>query len=339
MRGVTGFVVLAVLGVACRQTVVIDQSAIDGGGGGAGGDGGLVCSGPPIDFTPSAPKVMVVLDRSDGMTMRFGDSSALVVAREALDQYASRYQKVVWFGYSDVPGSMNCSPSQTCCVGAFSAPNPKLQPFSAALHACEQSQSCDNSTGVQRPTASALYNCSFVFNQNEPVQRYIVLITNGRPDCGFGTGPGSCGDGGDTQNVISQLLGKGVSTFVIAPGPIDSETVPCLRDLAVAGGTLQPSSYVHVAQDPPDLTNEIGDTLRTIAMDACSLDLEGLRIQDATRVAVTWKNMSIPRDRNNGWDLTSNGFTITLHGPACDHLIEDGPADLAVYADCDPTRR
>jgi hypothetical protein len=336
MRGVTGFVVLAVSVVACRETVVIDQSAIDAGGGFDGGQ--TFCSGPPTAFKPQSPKVMVVLDRSESMTGPFGSSSALAVTRDVLDQYASKYQRVVWFGYSDFPGSMNCSPSQACCVGAFSAPNPMLVGFSAALHACDQNQSCGFPTGNERPTAAALYNCSLIFNQNEPVQRYILLITNGRPDCGFSQGPGSCGDGGDAQNVIGQLLGKDVDTFVIAPGPIDGATGQCLGDLAVAGGTAPQSSYFHAAQDPPDLNNEIGDILRTIAMDACTLDLEGVRIQETTRVAVTWKNMSIPHDRNNGWDLTGSGFTITLRGPWCDHLIEEGPAELAVFPDCGPPR-
>ena len=40
----------------------------------------------------------------------------------------------------------------------------------------------------------------------------------------------------------------------------------------------------------------------------------------------------ISHDRN-GWDLTGNGFTIVLHGQWCDHLIEDGPADFAVFPD------
>ena len=74
-------------------------------------------------------------------------------------------------------------------------------------------------------------------------------------------------------------------------------------------------------------------------MDACTLDLEGVRIQETTRVAVTWKNMPIARDRNNGWDLAGNGFTITLHGTLCEQLIEDGPADFEVFPDCNPSRR
>jgi hypothetical protein len=342
MRGVTGFVVLALSLAACRQTVAIDLSAVDAGGaggGGAGGDGGpSVCSGPPTAFELQSPKVMVLLDRSERMTGPFGSSTALAVTREALDQYASKYQNFVWFGYSDFPGS-TCSPSQTCCVGAFSAPNPTLSGFSMALHWCDKNQSCANPTGSQRPTAAPLYTCLNIFNQPELVWRYILLITNGRPDCGFGPGAGSCGDGADTQYVISKLRGNEVSTFVIAPGPIDFETVQCLGDLAVAGGTAIQSSYFHPAQDPQDLNNEIGDTLRTIARDACTLDLKEVHIQESMHVAVTWKNTSIPRDKTNGWDLTDSGYTITLHGTSCDRLVDGGPADFAVFPDCDPARR
>ena len=141
----------------------------------------------------------------------------------------------------------------------------------------------------------------------------------------------------DAQNVISQLLGKGVSTFVIAPGNIDSETVQCLRDLAVAGGTATQPSYFHAAQDPPDLNNEIGDTIHTIAMDACTLDLEGVRIQETSRVAVTWKNMSIPRDRNSGWDISHQQRMArsSCTGPGAISR-SNGPADFAVFPDCKP---
>ena len=38
---------------------------------------------------------------------------------------------------------------------------------------------------------------------------------------------------------------------------------------------------------------------------------------------VIWKDAQIPQ--RSGWELGGNGFTITLHGQWCDHLIEDGP--------------
>ena len=75
MRGVTGFVVLALSMAACRQTVVIDLSAVDAGG--RDGDGGPTVLFRAADRShPQSPKVMVVLDRSARMTGRFGDSTA-----------------------------------------------------------------------------------------------------------------------------------------------------------------------------------------------------------------------------------------------------------------------
>jgi hypothetical protein len=329
---------------ACRQTVVLDESMFDGGGGG-GGNGGTdsgfdsgppPCTGLPTPIVPESPKMMVVLDRSDGMTVRFADSSTpLAVARDALDQYATRYQDVVWFGYSDFPGSMNCSPQTSCCAGTIVAPNPKLQQFSGALHDCDRNSSCAIPTGMQRPIYTALNNISAgIFSQSELIDRYILLITNGRPDCGLGPGAGSCGDNGQAQNLIGTLSGKYVTTLVVAPGQIDSETFQCLRDLVTAGGDTQPS-YFHPSLDAADLNAQIGDLIRMAARGACTLDLEGYRVTDPQSSTLVWKGTQIvPRNDSNGWDVTGMGYTITLRGQSCDHLIDDGPASFQLFLTC-----
>jgi hypothetical protein len=328
---------------ACRQTVVLDESAYDGGGSGgtdAGFDTGMpACTGLPIEISAESPKVMVVLDRSEDMTTRFGDNSTpLSVARDALDQYATRYQNVVWFGYTDFPGAVNC-PQQGCCIGNFSPPNPKLLGFSATLHGCDQNQSCGIPTGIQRPIGSALNSSGNVFTQSD-FGRYVLLITNGRPDCGpLSSGAGSCGDGGYVQGVISQLLGRGIATFVVAPGQIDQETVQCLRDLAVAGGTVSQPSYFHPSQDAADLNAEIGDIIRMIARDACTLYLDGktVSMDPQNGFTLVWKNAQIvPRSGNNGWDVTGSGYTITLRGQWCDRLVDDGPANFQLFPSCGP---
>jgi len=336
---------------ACRQTVVLDQSAYDGGGrGGSGGidagfdgrfDGPPLCPGMPIMITPESPRVMVVLDRSEGMTSRFADNTTpLAAAREALDEYATRYQSVIWFGYSDLPGANTSCGMQGCCLGNFTPPAMKLQTFSYALHACDLDLTCASPTGNQRPTQQALTSIStFTFNdQYDPRGRYILLITNGRPDCSP-SGPGSCNDGGNTVSQINQLQSKEVYTYVVAPGQIDPETMQCLRDMAVAGGTVSQPSYFHASQDPLDLNGEIGDHLRTIARDACTLDLQGTRIDQMDDPGLVWKDMTqVPRGGNSGWDVTGNGYSITLRGQWCDHLIDDGPAAFKLFASCS-TRR
>lgn len=328
MRGITGFIALASSLAACRQTVVIDQSGVDAGGGFDSGQ--LFCSGAPTEFTIHPPQVMVALDRSSTMNTRFGDSTVLGTARDALDVYASRYQKVASFGYVEFPGGSSvCTGQAGCCASTPKAPNPNYVLFNMGLHNCDQnSQPSCATASYQRPTVPALTGCELVYSSPpDRSSRYVLLITNGMPDCG--TGPNSgCGD---AQMTVSEMLRNFVTTVVVAPGQLDQMTTDCMRGIAINGGALDPP-YYYPASNASDLANTIGEVIREFAMDACHLTVT-TRI-DPDRAAVSWKDSQISR---TAWDLSDNGFTINLHGSSCDHLIDDGPAAFAVFPDCNPT--
>jgi hypothetical protein len=282
---------------ACRQTVLIDQRPGDaGGGGGSGGrDGGgaSLCSGPPLDFTPESPEIMVVLDRSAGMNGAFGNTTELAAARAALALQTARYQNVVRFGYVDFPGaSPPCSPQAACCPGTVSLPSLNFEVFDNALHACDQNPLSCSLTGSQRPTAAALASCLPVFRTARAgIRRYVLLITNGRPDCGTSQNS-TCMD---AQTTVNQLFSDdSVKTFVVAPASsqLDQETSQCLQGIAAYGGA---NANFHVASDPLDLANVIGDILRARAADACELDLPSLTDPiDPNTAAVFWRGMPIP---------------------------------------------
>jgi hypothetical protein len=329
MRGITGFVMLVTALAACRQTVVIDLSGVDGG---APSEGGTFCSGPPAEVRVQPTQVIVALDRSSAMNVRFGDSTVLATARDALDLYAARYQKVVNFGYVEFPGGSVCSGQAGCCASTPKAPSPNYVVFDMALHACDQNSfpSC-STAGYQRPTVPALTGCEVAFSSPMPdTSRYVLLITNGAPDCGAGQNSGCA----DAQTTITEMLRNFVSTVVIAPGQLDPNASDCLAEMAINGGANNYPGF-HPAQNQTDLGNAIDEVIHGFAMDACQLTMT-MRIQDPDRVGVTWKDAQIPRDRNTGWELVGNGFTIFLHGQWCDHLIEDGPADFAVFPNCEP---
>ena len=97
---------LALSVAACRQTIVLDQH-VDGGGGRRRRQRPGVLYGAAAGFHPEAPEVIVALDRSVGMATRFGDSTVLAAARDAIDQQATRYQKLIRFGYVEFPGASN----------------------------------------------------------------------------------------------------------------------------------------------------------------------------------------------------------------------------------------
>jgi hypothetical protein len=324
---------LALSVAACRQTIVLDQH-VDGGGGRTD-SGPALCPGAPLDFTIESPEVIVALDRSAGMGSRFGDSTVLAAARDAIGMHAARYQKVVRFGYVEFPGTGNsCRDQVGCCASMPSLPSANFAAFDLALHACDKNPSSCLTAGYQRPTTATLNGCEWFFaGRPDYIRHYVLLVTNGRPDCGASQSSGCF----EAQDAANQLAWINVDTIVVAPGQLDFDTEDCLQQVAVQGGADDPP-YLHPASNPAELSAEIGAITRAMAKDACTLDLTTTRIQDPDRAAVFWKGEQIPRHRTEGWEWTMNGYEIVLYGEWCDRLIDGGPTDFELFADCDLQR-
>src|SRR5262249_26016813 len=152
-------------------------------------------------------------------------------------------------------------------------------------------------------------------------RRYVLLVTNGRPDCGANQSSACM----DAQNAVTLLSNNHVSTVVVAPGQLGPDDTECLQGIAIYGGA-QRAPYFHPAANTNELSDEVGSIMRGMAMDACELNLKNVRIMDPDRVALRWDGMQIPRDRDKGWELIGNGFEILLHDEWCDRMIDEGPA-------------
>jgi hypothetical protein len=320
---------------ACQQTVVLDQR---GGDASVGADSRVPeCNGPPVQFFVEYPEVMVALDRSSGMAARFGDGTVVLnAAREAIGVHAARYKNVVHFGYVEFPGSApGCSQSPqaaACCASLASPPNINFAAFEFALDSCEQGPASCTVAGYQRPTVPALTSCAQVFFERpDEIRRYVLLVTNGRPDCGFSQNSPCT----DALNAANQLANnQGVNTVVVAPGQLHPDDTDCLQRIAIQGG-----DNMHPASNPGELDAEFAGVIRRMATGACHLDVT-MRIQEPERVVLRWKDMPIPRHRNgvDGWDLLNNNYEIELHGEWCERFIDGAPTDVTLYTDCDPQR-
>jgi hypothetical protein len=348
-------VALALASAACRQTVFLEYDGSLGGSGGGGGnsfdagDGGsvLACTGS-IELTPEASEAIFALDRSMGMmSAKLSDTTAFAAARDAIDQYASLYQTVISFGYVEFPadpyvfnyctGSMQ---QQICCSSPLSQPSMNFSLFHDAFTACDAAppaQYCSMGN-YQRPSVPALTSCysSFIQRSNHN-KRYVLLITNGAPDCGTNSGSGCT----DASMVASQLSMVKARTHVFVPGQIDSGTTDCLGKIAQQGGATTPP-YYHPSTTAADLGDDIGGVTRVIAMDACRLDLppSARPLSSADGLALVWKDMQIPyadRTSYDGWDIpgNGNGFTIELSGSWCERWIEDGQGTFTLRTGCE----
>ena len=169
---------------ACRQTVVLDPSAlpdagapsgtagaggsthpgghmstadaaVDGGDNGGGGnrfdgghpDGVGFCSGgqiQPLAFMMRTPDVVFSVDRSSAMQSWFGTGSRLQVIQNQVDALVAKYQKVVRFGYEEFPSTMGM-----CSAGQGCCAGPVTPPTLNALKWIDNAlMSCNGNNGT-----------------------------------------------------------------------------------------------------------------------------------------------------------------------------------------------
>jgi hypothetical protein len=326
-------VATALLG--CQQLVVFDSfpdggmAGAAGAGGGGGGNQGNGGAGPfcpsgdarPITPFPTPVDVVVALDRSTGMNAKFNDGSTLGSASsEALRTVVSRYEKAVNFALVLFPSPGNCSSDPSCCVGRVSSPT--TPGFSFALDSCNTPGACV--TTSQRPIAEALDSTYSFYSQNFDPNRYLLLLTSGDPGCGSGPGD-NCDDEEfrtyDLQNRIhvwTEVIGVGLS-----------EGGGCLGKLARAGG-LAPLASTTTSSF--ELSAKIDEFVRSIADDACSLDLHPPP-GSGDEVAVFQNGMPIPNGGPNGWEFDGvNRSSILLKGTTCDRFLTNGVKELSIKA-------
>lgn len=347
MRGTTLLgVALALAPSACKQTIFIDQTGGDGGGIFPDGGSPPNCTGTPVDPTQVySLEIVVAMDRSTGMSnAKFGDTTALAAARDTIDQYAALNQNVVRFGYVEFPGNyFLCSDTMGCCPSSLAPPSQTLDGFDIALRSCDQATTSSCPVSSQRATTAALKSCAPAPaqpGQTTRTKRFVLLLTNGQPDCDFGQDT-PCNE---ARNAANQLLTQyGVETFVVAPNVSDMDTVNCLRPIAANGGGSANFSAVF---NQADLSGTIDGITHYVAQYACHLDVTPAQVRspDSGSTLLLWKGQIVPYNPNNGyggWGLAmnQNASRIDLYGSWCDRLIQGGPGDFTLMTGCELTHR
>jgi hypothetical protein len=334
-----------------------DGGAGTGGNNGASGnhaDGGhadgAFCPGgqiQPLSFMMRTPDVVFSVDRSMGMQTWFGtEGSRLQVIQDQIDALVAKYQKLVRFGYEEFPSASGmgmCSGGQGCCAGAVVPPTPNALKLIDNLRTpcmtttgtagtgggSSGGQSSGCATQTSRPIADALTRCdkSFAslaaFPTSGSGNRYVILITGGDPSCPS-VDPMStpCND---ALNAVVRLNRDSISTAVFGVGA-EATSSQCLGQLADAGGlpTAGPSPY-YLALTPTALSAALSPVVETIAEQACQIDVHQLPA-DPSKVALLFDGVAVIQDDVDGWDFeTGSTVKITIHGAACDTLLQDAP--------------
>jgi hypothetical protein len=163
--------------------------------------------------------------------------------------------------------------------------------------------------------------------------KYILLATDGEPNCGGAGGRGGGGAGAsDVQNTVTAIgtaLTAGFQTFVIGVG-VEAGN---LTNFAVAGGT---TNY-YPATSPDQLSAALNAIVGTVA--SCTFAL-GKTPPDPTNIVIEFNgdhSLRPPRDttHTNGWDYTSpSQNTIQVYGPWCDNITNGTYTTTQVLMGC-----
>ncbi len=305
-----------------------------------------VCVPGRFTLQARAADMLLVIDRSTSMNQSLGAAgSKWRVLQGALQSTLPRYEDAINVGALFYPEDGAETRTASC-----SFPNVPTVDIEPAARNASRVLNVFTATGPggSTPTAAALVRAYtwIVRHPNRLRARYLVLATDGAPDCngslnpatctcvggGGGGGGGRCGSDANrclddvrTISTVRQIAANAalsIPTYVIGiASDADVNFTNTLTAMAVAGGRPnrtaagEPTFYsVARSEDLPRAFSAIQN-----AIARCSF-VAPTRPADGDYVSITVNGAAIPRDtaRVNGWDWTDRAFgELTLFGAAC----------------------
>lgn len=299
------------------------------------------CGGTRVNLRQQRAEVVLVVDRSGSMAEADASGSRkwptlLAVLHDVLPTVeASVAFGLVMFPSPQVPMA---TAAQVCATPSRLDPTPAFSNSGAVLSALDAA-----SPGGGTPTSDALTIAAQHFDRSpDPLgRRYVVLATDGAPNCNLALDPTTCIcagppgtctpsprsgpvtnclDDGRTIETIRALTARGIETFIVGLVGVESFT-NVLDAMAVAGGHPRATSprYYSAANRA-----ELATALRgiTSSLVDCRFRLDGAP-PDPSLVDVRLGATSLIHDvaHRDGWDWSDDThLEVAFHGATCDQV-------------------
>jgi von Willebrand factor type A domain len=295
-----------------------------------------VCAPRSLPFERLSAEVIFAIDRSGSMGERTPSGiTRWSAVTTALASVLPSVDRELWVGLIQFPGAITAE--NQCGDNSRVELTPRSMNAARVLTAL---RSTTPSGGT--PTFDALQTAANYYRTSTPVGRvrgrYLVLATDGGPNCNpilggpscVCTSPRGCGgprgnlsclDDARTIALITRLANDGVPTFLIGtPGADVAALSPTLERMALAGGRPrripgEPAYYR--AEDVGEFTT----AFRTITTELVRCRYVTNPLADPTRLSVVVAGREVPRDaaRLDGWDWAdARSGEILLSGAACE---------------------
>lgn len=286
-----------------------------GGLGGSSGNGdgptadGLNCGLATFQLERLPPDVLIVLDKSGSMSdlakgllgCLFGQcNSKWTDMKTALSAAVMSTQATVNWGLKLFPTDQMCGVSDG--VAAPVAPN-----NAAAIIAAINGTRPDGLT----PTRVAIEGAGrHLMGLTRPNPRYIVLATDGLPNCGPTE---DSPEDQPTITAVGMVAAAGIPVFVIGVGTAGDGDAT-LSAMAQAGGKPRAGTPAYY---PVTTSADLSAALATIGGQIVSCTLAIKTPPDPTNIAVDADGRRVPRSATDGWEYGPGMTSIQLNGSWC----------------------
>jgi hypothetical protein len=299
------------------------HSGQTGGGGGGTGTGtgpgldGPNCGSSKYGLENVPPDLLIVLDRSGSMDHDYADKTCGMGACvrkwpdmvTGLNQVVSATTATIRWGLKYFPDGNNA-----CGVGPGAVVTPGANSGGAVMTSLSMTQPGAN---ARTPTALGVTNgATYLKGLADPNPKYILLATDGLPNCGGGNAGTEDGPGAEAAVLASAMAG--IPVYVVGIGNVD-EAVTTLNNMAVKGGRPRndPTTKYYPVTSTADLVSILTMIGGQIA--SCTFSL-GKVPPVPTNIAVYGDNVRIAQDTThvNGWDYGPGMMSVELFGATCD---------------------
>ena len=319
------------------------------GGGGAGG-APRQCGGRDYVIERLPPHILILLDASDSMNesasgttcaQGCGAASKWAETVAAIKATVSRTDIAVSWGlkfFPDTDGACSVAP-----LGVAVPPGPGNAAAIATALDGRTSANGGISNGGSTPTRAAENAAvSYFSTQTNPNPKFILLATDGLPNCVAGQTDTATDDSAGAVQSVENARAAGYPTFVVGVGiGIGNPTADAtLNQMATAGGYPRAASPAYY---PVASTAELESVLNTAVSTSwsCTFAIPTPPTNDGTttrsHIGVRIDGTTIPRDNThtNGWDYSDGSMmSIQLFGTSCDAVSAGEVHKVTVYFNC-----
>ena len=284
------------------------------------------------------PDLLIILDKSGSMANDAMDQQCVAPCQSKWSSMTDGINMVVAQTDTTIRWGLNFFSNDNAC-GVNAGP---AVPIAVGNGPAIATAIMGTMPGGNTPTAAAVTSgANYLLGLADTNPKYILLATDGEPNCAAGGGGRRGGGGGNASDApgaeaaVTMAAAGGIPVFVVGVGNVASAQMT-LDQLATDGGRAQATEPLYY---PVSNTADLVAVLTKIGgqITSCTFGL-GKAPPDPTNIAVYayagTTSTRLAQSMTDGWEYGAGMTSIELFGAACDAVKAKTTTDVQAVFGC-----